>query len=79
MQSLYEFDISKILGNTEYVHMFDDLVRFICIQLTVQLMLVMMDSKRYSLLAIDFILLIMYVIVGVMFYWLVFKKLVKFV
>ncbi len=79
MQSLYKFDISRFLGNTEYIHMFDDIIRFLCIQITIQLMLVMMDSERYSIIAIDFILLIMYVVVGVMFYWLVFKKLITFV
>lgn len=79
MQALYEFDATNMLGGEEYKGMFDDLARFIFIQLMIQAMLVMMDPTRYQFFATDFIVLLLFVVLGVMFYWLVFKKLVHIV
>ena len=76
MEALYEINISKMLGSSEYRPMIDDIFRFIFIQFMIQIMLVMMDPERYSLFAVDFLLLLLFVILGVMVYWLVFRKLV---
>lgn len=76
-QSIYEMDITKKFGH-EYVDMFNDLARFLIIQIGIQTMLYTMDSDRFSLFSADFAMLLLFVAVGVLFYWLVFKKVVTF-
>lgn len=77
--SLYEINISDMLGSSEYIGMVDDLVRFWSIQIMIQLMLMLMDPDHYMLFSSDLFILLLFITIGVMFYWLVFKKLVSFV
>lgn len=77
--SLYEINISDILGSSEYIGMIDDLVRFWSIQIMIQIMLMLMDPDNYMLFSSDLFILLLFITIGVMFYWLVFKKLVSFV
>jgi hypothetical protein len=77
--SLYEINISDMLGSKEYIGMVEDLVRFWSIQLMLQIMLSLMDPDNYKLISSDFFILLLFITIGVMFYWLVFKKLVSFV
>jgi hypothetical protein len=76
-QSIYEVDITNKFGS-EYIDMFNDLARFLIIQIGIQTMLYTMDSDRFSLFSADFAMLLLFVAVGVLFYWLVFKKIVTF-
>lgn len=75
--SLYSINISKHLGE-EYVGMLDDIARFVVIQIAIQMMLCMMDPARFKFFAPDFLMLLVFIVIGVLLYWLVFKKLVSF-
>lgn len=75
--SLYMINISKHFGQ-EYVGMFNDVSRFVIIQVAIQMMLCMMDSTRFKFFSSDFMMLLLFIIIGVMLYWLVFNKLVSF-
>lgn len=72
--ALYYIDISKHLG-PEYVGLFNDMSRFLTIQLCIQFMLYMLG---YGFFTSDFILLMFFIVIGVCLYWLVFKKIVSF-
>ena len=74
--ALYSLKVSHLLGE-EYVVMFDDIVRMMLIQFTIQLMFYMSSPER-SLITEEFVLLLLYIILGICLYWLVFKKLIKF-
>ena len=78
MESIFTFKISHALG-PEYLPMADDIARFVMIQLVIQTLLFTMDSKAFPLFSADFVLLLMFIIAGVMFYHLVFKRFVQFV
>lgn len=75
--SLYSFDVSKRLGG-EYVNMFNDVARFLVIQITIQFLLTLTDSTKQSFFSAEFAILLMYLTIGVLVYWLVFKKIVEF-
>lgn len=74
MESMYTIS----LGNEEYAGMVNDMIRFATIQIAIQLMLVLMDPDKFSFFSVDFIILLMFVVIGVMFYWLIIKKFVIF-
>lgn len=74
MEALYTIT----LGNEEYTGMVNDMIRFATIQVAIQLMLVLMEPDKFSFFSIDFIMLLMFVLIGVMFYWLIIKKIVIF-
>ena len=75
--SIFTFNVSNHLG-TEYIDMFNDMARFVVIQLAIQLMLVTLDPAKYSFFSLDFLLLVIFIVIGVMLYYLVFRKLVSF-
>ena len=75
MDSIYTL---KISDNLEYVEMCNDIARFTIIQLAIQIMLVLMDPTRFSIFSMDFLILLVFVIIGVMLYWLVFRKVIMF-
>jgi hypothetical protein len=79
IESIYTLNVSKKLGNPEYIGMLNDIARFTIIQIAIQFMLVITDPKRFSMFSADFMVLVLFVVVGVMFYWLVFKKIISFV
>lgn len=76
-QSIWELDVSNAFGK-EYIGMFNDLSRFLVIQIGIQTMLYTMDSEKFSILSADFFTLLLFITIGVLFYWLVFKKVVSF-
>ena len=75
--SLYTINISKHIGS-EYVGLFNDISRFVIIQIAIQMMLCMMEPARFKFFASDFMMLLLFIIIGVMLYWLVFSKFVSF-
>ena len=77
-KALFTLNVSKLLGS-EYTPMMDDMARFVIIQLIIQLMLFTLDGKAFPLFSTDFALLLMFIVVGVMFYWLVFRLTFRFV
>lgn len=76
-QAVYEIDVTNRFGK-EYVGMFNDLARFLVIQIGIQTMLYTMDSEKFSIMSGDFAMLLLFITIGVFFYWLVFKKVVSF-
>lgn len=77
IDSVYQIKVSDIFG-TENVNMFDDIVRFVIIQISIQILLVTVDPTAYSLFSGDFFTLLLFVIAGVMTYWLIVRKLITF-
>lgn len=75
--TLYKIDISGKLGS-EYVPLFDDISRMFLIQFTIQLMFYLSASDR-AFMTDEFVMLVLYVILGIALYWLVFRNVVKFV
>ena len=76
-QSMYQLDISSLLG-TEYRPLIDDIVRMVCIQVTIQLMMFLSGGGSPFFTA-EFALLVVYVVLGVMLYWLVIRKIIAIV
>lgn len=74
MDSLYVVDVPY----KEYLPMIDDLARMFLIQVSIQLLMFATDPSQYQFFTADFALLVLYISLGVAFYWLVFKKLVAF-
>lgn len=75
--SMYTIDVSGKLGS-EYVPLFEDIARMFLIQITIQMMFYMSLPDR-AFMTDEFILLMLYIILGVCLYWLVFKNIIKFV
>lgn len=71
METLYVFK----LGNPDYIDLIQDIVRMVIIQLTIQF-LYYVNNTENGFFTVDFILLVLYIVLGVCVYWLVFKKLV---
>lgn len=63
--------------NKEYLSLLEDLMRMVTIQITIQF-LYFINNDNVSFFSADFVLLLIYVVLGVCVYWLVIKKLVIF-
>jgi hypothetical protein len=75
--SLYTVEISKKIGK-EYVPLCDDISRMIMIQLTIQFMLYLSNPNSTQYWSSEFVLLLLFIVLGVSLYWLVFRTLIKF-
>ena len=76
-KSIFHVHISKYMG-TEYIGMFNDMARFLTIQIAIQMMLYTLDPAKFAFFSSDFMMLLIFIIVGVLLYWLIFKKIVSF-
>jgi hypothetical protein len=76
--ALVDLKVSENIGE-EYVPLADDTLRMLTLQIIIQFMLSLRDSKQYSMLNEGFFELLFYIVLGLMFYWLVIRKLVKIV
>lgn len=76
--TIYTIKVSDYLG-PEYISLFNDIARFLIIQISIQTLLVTIDPGAYSLFSADFLILLMFIVIGVMAYWLVFRKIISFV
>jgi hypothetical protein len=77
--SLWQLDLGGVVG-ADYVPMANDVLRMVCIQVAIQAMLVMADtSGQTALFSADFVMLVLYITLGVMLYWLALRKLLVFV
>lgn len=74
--ALYSVDVSSKLGK-EYVVVLDDITRMLLIQFTIQLMFYLSTQDRVFF-SDEFVLLVLYIVLGVCLYWLVFRNLVRF-
>ena len=75
--AFFLLDISERIG-PEYVLMFDDFLRMAVIQCTLQLMMSVSNPTAPSLLSAEFLLMLIYVLIGVALYWLVVRQVVGF-
>ena len=74
--TLLRVDVGQWLG-PDFVPMANDVVRMVCIQVSIQLMLVLAGGNM-RFLSTDFLLLVFYIALGVMLYWLAVRKLIVF-
>lgn len=75
--AIFNIDISSKLGK-DHIIMIDDIVRMVLIQMTIQLMFYLSVPNR-GFITEEFVLLLLYIILGICLYWLVFKHLIKFI
>lgn len=75
--ALFTVDLAESLGS-QYAPVLDDVVRVLCIQLSVQVMLYFSGASGGGLLTPELLLVSLFMVVGVALYWLVFKSLVRF-
>lgn len=73
--SKYVVDVTTAVGPGYAVYL-DDVVRMLCIQLTIQVLISL--SNGSSLVSVESVLIMLYVVLGVSLYWLVFKRLIQF-
>lgn len=76
--ALVDFDVSTLVGD-EYVPLVDDTMRMLTLQIIIQFMLMLRSPKEYSMFSESFFELLFYIVLGLMTYWLVIRKLVKIV
>lgn len=77
-ESLFNIDISEALG-LDFVPMANDIMRMLCIQVAIQIMMVISGAPGTSFLTADFLLLVFYTALGLTLYWLAVRKIVVFV
>lgn len=73
-ESLYVFQ----LQNKEYVEVLDDVARMVIIQLGIQFLYYLNNSDQVQFFSTDFVLLVIYMILGILLYRLVFRKVITF-
>lgn len=76
--TLIDLEVSSVLGD-EYIPLINDLSRMITLQVIIQLMLSMRDPVEYPFFSQHFFELLFYIVLGLMTYWLVVRKLFKLV
>ena len=76
--ALVDLDVSSIVGD-EYVPLVDDTMRMLTLQIIIQFMLMLRSPREYSMFSENFFELLFYIVLGLMTYWLVIRKLVKIV
>ena len=77
-EALVDLDVTTLVGD-EYVPLVDDTMRMLTLQIIIQFMLMLRSPKEYSMVSESFFELLFYIILGLMTYWLVIRKLVKIV
>lgn len=73
-ESLYMFQFQ----NKEYVELIDDVARMLIIELAIQFLYYLNNPEQVSFFSVDFVLLVIYMILGILLYRLVFRKLITF-
>jgi hypothetical protein len=76
-KTLFKYDISNVFGK-EYVDVFHDISRMLVIQFTIQLLMYMTFSEHNHFFTSEFLIMCIYIVLGVMVYWLIFKKVITF-
>jgi len=76
--TLIDLEVSSVLGD-EYIPLINDLSRMITLQVIIQLMLSMRDPVEYPFFSQHFFELLFYIVLGLMTYWLVVRKLFRLI
>ena len=71
--SIYKFDLDI---DKEYIPAINDMIRMFIIQLVVNIMFYVSNPKENALLNETFLETLLYILLGVMTYWLIIKKLI---
>ena len=74
--TLLDLDISSNIGE-EYVPLMDDVTRMITLQVIIQLMLSLRDNNEYPFFSQTFFELLFYIVLGLVTYWLIIRKVIK--
>lgn len=77
VQSVLTYNVSEAIGK-DYVDVFYDVSRMLVIQTVIQLLMSLTSPEAYPFFSTEFILMCLYIVLGVLVYWLIFKKLVHF-
>ena len=72
--SLYTLNIPK----KEYIEFVNDVLRMFTIQVTIQFLFYINSPNEIQFFSPDFVLMLVYMILGICVYWLIIKKLVIF-
>lgn len=70
--------VSDALG-ADVAWALNDAARMLAIQFTVQLLMYFNDPRCDTFFSLDFVLLSLYIVLGVMVYWLILRQLVRIV
>jgi hypothetical protein len=74
MDSLYSVNVP----NKEYIELVNDIARMVTIQVTIQFLFFLNSPGEVDFFSADFILMIIYMILGICVYWLIIKKVLIF-
>jgi hypothetical protein len=72
--SIFTIPISRIFGE-EYAPMISDVLRMVCIHFTIQFM-TYVGGGDSSIFSREFIETMLYIVLGVLVFWLVFKRII---
>ena len=75
--SFFTIDVSNQFGQ-DAMFALTDVSRMLCIQFTVQSLLFFNDPTCDAFFSVEFVLLSMYVVIGVLVYWLIVRRFVRF-
>jgi hypothetical protein len=75
-QTLYSVHVSDKLGPDAALILYD-VLRMVCIQASIQGMLTL-SSPNHPFLTVDFFVVLLYIILGVVAYWLIVRRAVSF-
>jgi len=74
--SLFVVDLKESIG-PEYAPVIEDVLRMVCVQFTIQLMLYFSGAAA-GVFTLDLLCIMAYVILGVLLYWIVLRNVVSF-
>ena len=75
--SMFHVDVGEAFG-VDFVPLSNDLVRMLCIQVSIQIMLVLSGMPGVGFFTADFLLLVFFTSLGLTLYWLAVRKIVVF-
>jgi hypothetical protein len=73
-ESLYVFQLPQ----KEYIELADDVARMVIIQVAIQFLYYLNNTEQVQFFSADFILLVIYMVLGILLYRLVFRKMITF-
>lgn len=73
MPALFSLPVSRLLG-PEYVPMVSDMARMVCLQGFVQMMTYLSGDGAGAMSGVDWVVLVLYIWLGVLFYWCVLRR-----
>jgi uncharacterized membrane protein SirB2 len=75
-ESIASLNISDNFGK-DFVPFFNDTLRMVTLQIIIQFMFFLKDYKQNPFFCESFFELIFYIVLGLMFYWLIIRKIIN--